>query len=527
MPGIDASIPLQVRPPAPINPLADVAQIMQLKQAQALIPLKIQEAQQQQQESAIRLQQMQRAVADQQAQDAAWKGAITVDDAGKPTIDRNKLTQLLPGHLVPLANETLDKLDKSREDLNKIKLENQKMTAEHGGGVGKFLTDSQYAPGAYRAIIPIEVANGITTPQIAQQLLAQLDQADQADPTGAASKALVKQHADQLLAMAGPAFTTAQARATTANVQQQKLPGELAIQAAQVPKMQAEAVIAQQKATGTEPISPYQQEQQKFEQKHLDLELKRALESARHNAADEAETRKYHALSVEGVQLTDEAKQKMAEMFAQTGQLPNLGMGKAAAQNRSDIINRAARDFGNVDFATNKAAYQANTSSLKALQTQADRVDAFENTAGKNIDLFLSTAGKVIDTGSPLLNAPARMLSEKVMGSQSMAAYKAARETALTEVAKVLESPGGSQALTVAGRDAVKVLSDPNATLGQQVASMKALKQDMANRKQSNVDQIKAITERIGAQNPNNPAPAAPKATKRYNPATGKIEDIP
>ena len=251
---IDASIPLQVQQPKPINPLADVATIMQLKQAQALLPLKIQEAQTQQQESALRLQQTQRAINDQQAQDAAWKGALTVDDSGKPTIDRAKLTQLLPGHLVPLANETLDKLDKSREDLSKLKLENQKMIAEHGGGVGKFLTDSEYAPGAYRAILPIEVANGITTPQVAQQLLAQLDQADQADPTGAASKALVKKHADQLLAMAGPAFTTAQARAQAATTGAARESREAAIAPLQQKRLE-------QETTGTVPITPYQQAQ--------------------------------------------------------------------------------------------------------------------------------------------------------------------------------------------------------------------------------------------------------------------------
>jgi len=237
-----------------MNPLADVAQIMQLKQAQALLPLRIQEAQTQQQESALRLQQLTQAENDRKAQDAAWKGALTVDDSGKPTIDRGKLTQLLPGHLVPLANETLDKLDKSREDLTKLKQENQKMIDAHGAGVGKFLADSEYAPGAYRAILPIEVANGVTTPQVAQQLLQQLDAADQQDPTGAAAKAIVKAHADKLLSQAPADYITAQARATTAQTGQARETREAAIAPLQQKKLE-------QETTGTVPITPYQQAQ--------------------------------------------------------------------------------------------------------------------------------------------------------------------------------------------------------------------------------------------------------------------------
>lgn len=63
---IDASIPLQVRPPQQItNPLADFAQILQLRQTQQLLPLKIQEAQQNLQESHLRTQAAQREAQEQ------------------------------------------------------------------------------------------------------------------------------------------------------------------------------------------------------------------------------------------------------------------------------------------------------------------------------------------------------------------------------------------------------------------------------------------------------------------------------
>lgn len=245
----------------------------------------------------------------------------------------------------------------------------------------------------------------------------------------------------------------------------------------------------------------------KLNQKKFEQDLADFAEKVRHNKVDEAETLRYHNLSMGGVTLTPEAKDKMAEMFATTGVLPALGQGKAAAQTRSEIINAAAQKFPQVDFASNKAAYQANTTSLRNLQKTVDQVDAFEKTASKNIDIFLNSAKKIIDTGSPLLNSPVRSLSSSVFGSENMSAFQAARETALTEAAKVLESPGGNAAITVSGREAVKHLSDPNATLGQQISAMKILKQDMANRKQSNSEQIKAIQDRISAGN--SPSPAA------------------
>ncbi len=530
MPGIDAEIPLQVRQQQPINPLADIAQIMQLKQAQQLLPLKIQEAQTAQKESALRLQQLTDAANDRKALDAAYSGAVTNDpDTGLPTFDRTKLSDALikagQGHQIPALMKTLDDSAEAHTKLQKAQADLQQIHTENGAAIGAGAAATGFDPAFFRNRLAIGVANGSLDPKNAQPIIQQLDQANQQDPTGAAAKAIVQKYSQSLMDQSEK-MVTAKARASQAATGAAKLPGELAIQAAQVPKVQAESVSAQQKAEGTEPITPYQQAQQQFEQKRLDLELNRATEAARHNRVDENETRRYHALSVEGVELTDQAKQKMAEMFAQTGVLPNLGMGKAAAANRSDIINRAAKDFPQVDFATNKAQYQANTTSLKNLQKQSDQTDAFENTAGKNIDIFLNAAKGVVDTGSPLLNRPVRAISESVFGSEKMAAFKTARETALTEAAKVLESPQGGGALTVSGREAVKTLSDPNATLGMQVSAMKILRQDMANRKQSNADQIKAITERIGQQNPNNPTPTTPKATKRYNPATGQIEDI-
>lgn len=259
-------------------------------------------------------------------------------------------------------------------------------------------------------------------------------------------------------------------------------------------------------ATKGDVIAQASASRKKAEQEAIGSEIVGPTGMTKAQLATLKEQQRAHDMTVEGVTLTPEARSKMAETFAVTGVLPNLGMGRAAAAQRSAIINEAAKNFPNVDFATNRAAFQANQSSLRNLQKTLDFVESFEKTASKNIDIFLNSAKGIIDTGSPLLNTPARLISDRVMGSEKMAAFNAARETALTEAAKVLESPGGSATVTVSGREAIKTLSSKDATLGQQIAAMKVLKQDMENRKQSGYEQVKAIQDRIKGATGETPA---------------------
>jgi hypothetical protein len=197
------------------------------------------------------------------------------------------------------------------------------------------------------------------------------------------------------------------------------------------------------------------------------------------------------------VQLTPEALDMAAINFAQTGVMPQMGMGNASA--RTAIINRAAQIAPNVDLAGNKADYSANTNSLKRLTAQNDSVTAFENTALKNLDTFLNTAKEVLDTGSPMLNRPLRELSDSVVGSEKQAAFNTAKRVAINEIAKVLTNPGSNAALSDSARKEIEELIKPSATLGQIYAAANLLKQDMENRKTSNDEQIKAIRSRIGS----------------------------
>lgn len=262
---IDAAIPLGIRPPQPTNPLADIAQIMQLKQAQQLIPLKIQEAQQNAQENTLKLEQFRRQVSDQDNLRKSYAAAVITDPAtGLPTTDPMKLTQAMKDNgiadKIPEAIEGLNKVSKSSADLKKLQGDIRAKNAEYAGGLGMAIRANNNDPDFYDQQIRTSVANGDVAPEVGKQLLGQLAQLKQQDPTGTLARQFTQQHADQMIAQAGPAFTTAQSRQQTSAGAAAKLPGELAAQPANLARIQAETKNAEQKAAGEEPIQPAQQQ---------------------------------------------------------------------------------------------------------------------------------------------------------------------------------------------------------------------------------------------------------------------------
>jgi hypothetical protein len=201
-----------------------------------------------------------------------------------------------------------------------------------------------------------------------------------------------------------------------------------------------------------------------------------------------------------------------AQNYRQSGQMP-AGFSRSPGTT-SAIIARAAQldqQSGGAGVAANKAMLAANSDSLKNLQKNFDNVTAFENTAGKNLDQFLTTAKSVFDSGSPLVNTPVRMVTDQMAGSANMAAFNAARATALTEIARVLNSSNASGVLSDSARSEVGQLIGPNATLKQIYSAANILKQDMANRHDSYQQQISDIQNRIksagSSTQPSQPAP--------------------
>lgn len=226
-------------------------------------------------------------------------------------------------------------------------------------------------------------------------------------------------------------------------------------------------------------------------------------ETERHNRATEAQGEAAPSLSPEATDLT-------AKQFAMTGNLPPMGMGKTGAAVRTSIINRAAELYKGLDLPSQVAAYKANKDSLAKLQVQRDAISSFEQTASKNIDIFLNAAGKVVDTGSPLANSLVRQVSGKMLGSPDQAAYDAARQVAVNEIAKITANPNLSGSLSDSARHEIDAFNPQSATLAQSVKVMRLLKQDMANRASSMDDTIKAVQQRIATPPGGTAPPAAP-----------------
>ncbi len=221
-----------------------------------------------------------------------------------------------------------------------------------------------------------------------------------------------------------------------------------------------------------------------------------------------------------GPALAGDGLEMAARTYLQTGSLP----ARSAAMNAA-IINRAAEIQRDANPMANKSFYNANSQALNALTKTANAVEAFEQTALANLDTFLQTAQAVIDTGAPILNKPLRSVSGIAGGSEAQAAFRTARTIALTEIAKVLTSPGSNAAITEGARKEVEGLIGPDATLGQIKRAAEILKRDMEARKQSTREQLFRLGEKIRkGESPGDMG--GKKPTKKFNTATGRLEDV-
>ena len=211
-----------------------------------------------------------------------------------------------------------------------------------------------------------------------------------------------------------------------------------------------------------------------------------------------------------------------ANNYRLTGQMP-AGLARSP-QTITAIIARAAQidqQSGGNGIAANKGILQANTDSLKKLQTNFDQVQAFEATAQKNMDLLQQTAQKIPDLGSRFANVPVRMLNSQMLGTDNMAAFKTALNTAQTEAAKVLNSSNASGILSDSARHELQSIIDGNMPYSAMVASLNTLKQDMGNRTQSYQMQIQDIQTRIKGSG-NGQQPTAQPNQPQGQPAPAK-----
>lgn len=500
------SIPLpalQIQPPG--DPLEGIQKAMQLRsllQQQALAPGQVQAQQQQlqagQQENQIRSQQ----ISDQQAMTKAmqdWDGK-NINDLPGLVLKHGASAQTVMGLKTSIIKQQQDLANLSKDQLANEKAKNDYF-AQALDNVKQLPPEQQ--PQAFQAAVQDAVQKGHLDPQQAQGMQYQGPQGlDILEKSLMGHGAVV----DQALKSAESAKNTAQAASDTANAA----------------KLQAEMKFYQDK--GMAPGVPLDaQEASDWLSKNPGkgmsdfLKYKSTLVPAFNFNLQNAGTMGNAADVAKRFGMNPTAFDQQAEKYWTTGQLPPVGRGGPALALNKAIMNRAADLHPEGSLAGNAAAFNANKTSLASLQKNFDQVSAFENTAGKNLDVFLKTANKVVDSGSPWINSPLRSIDAKGLGSEDQAAFNAARTTAVTEIAKVLNSSNASGVLSDSARHEVEGLIGPNATLKQIISAANILKQDMGNRHQAYADQIKDIQGRMGTTPANNPLPNIAPASGGFN----------
>lgn len=216
--------------------------------------------------------------------------------------------------------------------------------------------------------------------------------------------------------------------------------------------------------------------------------------------------------------LTPEAKTMAAKVYAQTGTMVPMGMGKAGAAVRADVLNTAAREFKNTNPAQNKADYQASSRALTTLTNLDEQAAAFEQMAQNNAKILKETLGKVPNAGTRFGNKIARAFA-KQMGDPNVAAFDTAREVVKNEYARLVSSLGaGSSMLPEGARKDIDAVIKGDFTPQQIIRALEVLARDAASKRKSLGDRISATRKRLEFN------PAANQPDLIYNPATGELE---
>lgn len=201
--------------------------------------------------------------------------------------------------------------------------------------------------------------------------------------------------------------------------------------------------------------------------------------------------------------MDDKGLDYVADIYRRTGQLPPLGMGKAAATLRTKIIQRAQqRDAAEGISGTDAVAVHYDTkaggASLAQQEKNADAIIAAEQTALANGQQFLDRSREMhAQTHYPWLNSVVNA-AQRATGGETVKSMDIAHDTFMTEYAKVVAgSPSGAGVLSDSARQHALGLISGSATYDQKVAAFNQLKADMHNRVQALQEQQRTIRTRL------------------------------
>lgn len=272
---INPNIALGFQPPPQADMLGSLAKVLQIKGAMAqqqLIPGQIQG---QQLENQTRQQQL----SGVEAQNEAYKTAITVGPDGLPTFDKGMITNTLAskgqGHLIPAVLKQFTDMEESAGKVREQKSKLANEEKDYAGTIGAAAESAGYDPDILKAGLTHAAAIYGPDSDSAKAL-----QALQQDPSKAKAFAdlLIKgSPKQQQLRTAG---TAADARAKAADIAAQRLELER-------PGIQALNIDRQNTAAGTKPVQPTDQQRIDIEKANSERAAAAQKETQRHNAVEE------------------------------------------------------------------------------------------------------------------------------------------------------------------------------------------------------------------------------------------------
>jgi len=165
-----------------------------------------------------------------------------------------------------------------------------------------------------------------------------------------------------------------------------------------------------------------------------------------------------HGTNPDDAPLKDNTIDYVAQQYMLTGQLPAMGMGRAAAANRDRILNRAAeieQETGatGADAVERHMTVRTATAALTTVSRQRAVIGPAEHTANLNADQVLAlapTGGG--PSGAPILNRWIQAGRQSVLGDPDVSRFNLAVGTLADEYAKVVSGGTGAQAATDSAR---------------------------------------------------------------------------
>jgi hypothetical protein len=183
----------------------------------------------------------------------------------------------------------------------------------------------------------------------------------------------------------------------------------------------------------------------------------------------------------------------LAGRYLKDGTLPPMGMGKAAAANRSAILKAAsakAKELGiNADdLVAGTVSVKAGASALQKVAGTTELIRASEQTVEKNLQIALRLSHKVGGpTGVPVFNRWIQSGRKNIAGDADVAALNQAVGTVADEYAKVMTTTNGAGAGMTSDSARNEAYKRINAAMTPQQleAVVGVMRQEMQNRLQS------------------------------------------